>query len=179
MQFSFCRSLHDTFLHQANKTASHADRQLRNDILILINLLVTKCPNAPFFESGITKTITLYTSLPSVSNLNNNEKKVAQCYENFEMRKILFCTISQLCSFKQSLEVFSKYQLMLTLFSYVKPIKKTNDKTWTVAEFEELQLHAMAVLATLAPLCIDDYIHCQGNTRLLLLLDWCIGVGWC
>eukprot|EP00493_Phyllostaurus_siculus_P024188 UN24525 len=33
----------------------------------------------------------------------------------------------------------------------------------------------MFILCTIAPLCIDDYMMCQGTTRLLLLLEWCIG----
>ena len=80
-------------------------------------------------------------------------------------------------------QVLSEGKLLLALFSYVK----TNDKPqgirgrgedeWTVAQTEELQLHAMAALSTLAPAMIDDYMTCQGNTRLLLLLEWCVGPG--
>ena len=29
-------------------------------------------------------------------------------------------------------------------------------------------------MTVLAPLCMEDYMMCQGNTRLLLLLEWCI-----
>lgn len=35
----------------------------------------------------------------------------------------------------------------------------------------------MSCLCTLAPLRIEDYTVCQGNTRLLILLEWCIRHG--
>ena len=55
--------------------------------------------------------------------------------------------------------------------------KTANPQEWTVAQFEELQLHAMSALCTLGPLMIEDYMTCQGSTRLLLLLEWCVGPG--
>ena len=65
---------------------------------------------------------------------------------------------------------------MLALFSHVKSNEKTSGpREWTVAQTEELQLHAMTALATLAPILIEDYMTCQGGTRLLLLLEWCTG----
>lgn len=48
---------------------------------------------------------------------------------------------------------------------------------WSAAQYEELQLHAIATLATVAPLLIEDYISCSGNIRLLLFLEWCTGNG--
>lgn len=53
----------------------------------------------------------------------------------------------------------------------------TGPRDWTPAQFEELQLHALAALSTLGPLMIDEYMICQGSTRLLLLLEWCTGTG--
>lgn len=67
-------------------------------------------------------------------------------------------------------------KLLLALFHYVKgndEKSQPNQRDWTEAQFEELQLHAMSALNTLAVLMIDDYMTCQGNTRLLLLLEWC------
>ena len=64
----------------------------------------------------------------------------------------------------------------MALFSYVKSNEKTTGpREWTVAQMEEIQLHAMNALATLGPILIDDYMTCQGGTRLLLLLEWCTG----
>lgn len=65
---------------------------------------------------------------------------------------------------------------MLSLFHYVRPSEKeTLPREWTPAQLEEIQLHAMSCLVTLSPLLPDDFMLCQGSTRLLLLLEWCTG----
>lgn len=66
---------------------------------------------------------------------------------------------------------------MLALFHYVKPNEKPGVHDWSAAQYEELQLHAIATLASVAPLLIEDYMMCQGNTRLLMFLEWCAGNG--
>lgn len=71
---------------------------------------------------------------------------------------------------------------MLALLTLVKPPAaspehQSGSRRWSTAQREELQLQALATLATIAPLMLDDYMSCQGNTCLLLLLDWCIEQG--
>lgn len=69
---------------------------------------------------------------------------------------------------------------MLALFTFVRPNEsRLNNKPptcqqWNDSEFEELQLHALSALVTLAPRLKVDYVTCQGSTRLLLLLEWCV-----
>ena len=66
----------------------------------------------------------------------------------------------------------------MALFSFVKANERVSQpQEWTVAQFEEIQLHAMSALCTLGPLMIEDYMTCQGSTRSLLLLEWCVGPG--
>lgn len=45
-------------------------------------------------------------------------------------------------------------------------------RSWTAVQQEELQLQALAAMATVAPLMLDEYMACQANTCLLMLLDW-------
>ena len=71
----------------------------------------------------------------------------------------------------------SSGRLLLSLFSYVKANDALLPDLWTPSQFEELQLQSLSALCTIAPLCINDYMTCQGNNRLLLLLDWCVGQG--
>lgn len=67
---------------------------------------------------------------------------------------------------------------MLALMSYVRANEKTSGpREWSPAQFEEIQLHALATLCSLCPLMLEDYMICQGSTRLLLLLEWCTGSG--
>ena len=175
---SLFSSLQFTFIRQVNHCTSHAERQLRNDLVVIIALIASKCPSAPFVESGLSRTISLYSSFPEIPSHMEQVKnlKLTSCMEDFEWKRILFNTLAILSKNSPSLQIMSQQQVFLSLFSYVKPIDD-NLMFWTLAEFEELQLQAMAVLATLSPLCINDYMSCQGNTRLLMLLDWCISSG--
>lgn len=71
---------------------------------------------------------------------------------------------------------------MLALLTLVKPPaasseRRSGSRHWSSVQQEELQLQALATLATVAPLMLDDYMSCQGNTCLLLLLDWCVRQG--
>ena len=75
-------------------------------------------------------------------------------------------------------QILSEGKLLLALFSFVKANERVSQpQEWTVAQFEEIQLHAMSALCTLGPLMIEDYMTCQGSTRSLLLLEWCVGPG--
>lgn len=73
--------------------------------------------------------------------------------------------------------------MILALFSYVRANEPNNtqqslpSRDWTAAQLEEIQLLAMSALCTLAPLMLEDYLGCQGGTRLLLMLEWCVGNG--
>lgn len=71
---------------------------------------------------------------------------------------------------------------MLALLTLVKPPSVSSERRsgschWSSVQQEELQLQALATLTTLAPLMLDEYMSCQGNACLLLLLDWCVGQG--
>lgn len=66
---------------------------------------------------------------------------------------------------------------MSALFYYLKPNEKSGALEMSAAQYEELQLLAIATLTTVAPLLIEDYMMCRGNTRLLMFLQWCAGNG--
>lgn len=72
---------------------------------------------------------------------------------------------------------------MLALLALMKPPvassseRQSGSRHWSAAQKEELQLQALATLATIGPLMLEEYISCEGNTCLLLLLDWCVGPG--
>lgn len=71
---------------------------------------------------------------------------------------------------------------MLALLMLVRPYaaspdRWSNSRYWSSTHQEALQLCALATLTSVAPLLLDDYMQCQGNSCLLLLLDWCIKPG--
>lgn len=72
--------------------------------------------------------------------------------------------------------------MILALLTLIKPPGALSEwqtmmRDWSASQQEALQLQALTALATIAPLMLDDYMSCQGNTCLLLLLDWCVRQG--
>ncbi|KAK3587960.1 hypothetical protein CHS0354_014478 [Potamilus streckersoni] len=170
--------LRDAFIFQLTQGYSHYDRQLRNDLLVLTSLISSNCPYAPFVETGFAKQLTLFATFQEVKSHNVLVKhlKLSQNHEDFEMKKLLFNMLITLSRDKTSLPIMSDGHLMLALFSFVRANDNTSGpREWTPAQFEELQLHAMSCLCTLCPIMLDDYMTCQGSTRILLLLEWCVG----
>ncbi|KAI0219801.1 Cilia- and flagella-associated protein 69 [Lamellibrachia satsuma] len=171
-------NIRDAFIHQLTYGYSHYDRQLRNDLLVIASLVASCTPDAPFIEIGFIKQLTLFATFQEVKNYHFLVKhlKLMPNHEDFELKKLLINILVILSHDSAVVPLLSEGRLLLALFSYVRANEKTSGpREWTPAEMEELQLHAMAALCTLAPIMIDDYMMCQGSTRLLLLLEWCVG----
>ncbi|XP_051658089.1 cilia- and flagella-associated protein 69-like isoform X3 [Manacus candei] len=154
----------------------HCDRQLRNDLLVIATLLAEN-PAVPMIESGFTKLLIVLATFnevkipsPLVEGL-----KLTYSYEDFEMKKLLFNIIGVLSKNPSAAQLLSENDVMPALLYYVKPNQKPGFYDWSAAQYEELQLHAIAVLAAVAPVLIDKYLSCQANTLLLVFLEWCIG----
>lgn len=158
---------------------SLTDRQLRNDILIIISLVASKCTMSAIIESGLVKTLSLFCTSPELPSRNEmvENMKIQSSPEDFELKKLLFNLIVILSDDSESLQIMSKCYVLHALFTYVQPITQSTNTLWSAAQFEEIQLQAMSVLAVLAPLLVNQYMECQGNARLLNLLDWCVGQG--
>jgi len=170
--------LRDAFIQQLTQGYSHYDRQLRNDLLVLASLVARVNIKAPFIEAGFVKHLVLFSTFQEVKTHHALVKhlKLLTNHEDFELKKLLINIVVWLSNDAAAIPILSEGRLLLALFSYVKANEKTSaPMEWTSAQFEELQLHALAALCTLAPLMIDDYLVCQGTTRLLLLLEWCTG----
>ncbi|XP_041367843.1 cilia- and flagella-associated protein 69-like [Gigantopelta aegis] len=170
--------IRDAFLFELGQGFSHYDRQLRNDLLVIATLIAAKCPGTPFIETGFSKQLVVFATFQEVKSHNVLVKhlKLSTNHEDFEMKKLLFSLLVALSNDSSVIPILSEGHLLLALFSYVR----ANDETpgvreWTHAQFEEIQLHAMSCLCTLCPLMMEDYMTCQGSTRLLLLLEWCVG----
>ncbi|XP_046371006.1 cilia- and flagella-associated protein 69-like [Haliotis rufescens] len=170
--------LQDAFIFELTQGYSHYDRQLRNDLLIIATLVASHCPEAPFVETGFSKQLTLFATFQEVKSHNALVKhlKFSTNHEDFEMKKALFNVLVMLSRDGAVIPILSEGHLLLALFSYVRANDKVSGpREWTPAQFEELQLLAMGCLCTLCPVMLEDYMTCQGSTRLLLLLEWCVG----
>ncbi|KAH3715889.1 cilia- and flagella-associated protein 69-like [Dreissena polymorpha] len=170
--------LRDAFIYQLTQGYSHYDRQLRNDLLVLASLIAQKCPNTPFVETGFAKQLVLFSTFQEVKSHNALVKhlKLMQNHEDFELKKLLFNIMVTMGNDSTALPILSEGHLMLALFSFVRANEsQSGPREWTPAQFEELQLQAMSSLCSLCPKMLDDYMTVQGSTRILLLLEWCVG----
>ncbi|NWW80136.1 CFA69 protein, partial [Climacteris rufus] len=154
----------------------HSDRQLRNDLLVIATLLAEN-PAAPMIESGFAKLLIVLATCTEVKLPNPLLKsfKLTYSYEDFEMKKLLFNAIGVLSKDPSAAQLLSENDVMPALLYYVKLNQKPGCHGWSAAQYEELQLHAIAVLASVAPVLVDKYLSCQANTLLLVFLEWCVG----
>lgn len=167
-------ALKDSFVRLLTSGYRHYDRQLRNDLLVIATLIAeNNC--SPLVESGFAKQLILFATFPEVKSHNPLFKslKLLHQHEDFEMKKLLLNMMVVLAKDLSTVQLLSDGKAVLALFNYVKASEKPGIHDWPAARFEDLQLHAIATLSTVAPLLVEDYITCQGNTRILLFLEWC------
>ncbi|XP_068091630.1 cilia- and flagella-associated protein 69 isoform X2 [Hyperolius riggenbachi] len=169
-------ALKDSFVRLLTNGYRHYDRQLRNDLLVIATLIAeNNC--SPLIESGFAKQLILFATFSEVKSHNPLVKtiKLLHNHEDFEMKKLLLNMLVVLAKDLSTIQLLSDGRVVLALFSYVKANEKPGIHDWSAARFEDLQLHAIATLTTVAPLLVEDYITCQGSTRILLFLEWCSG----
>nr|CAB3227189.1 uncharacterized protein C7orf63 [Phallusia mammillata] len=155
---------------------SNYEKQLRNDLLV-ITTLVAQNLDSPIVETGFAKQLILFATFSEVKSHNPLVKslKLMQSHEDFELKKLLINMLELLSRDPAAIQLLSDGKVLLSLFHYVKANgTKKLPREWSPAQFEELQLYAMSALSRLAVLLVEDYVTCQGNTRLLLLLEWCV-----
>ncbi|XP_008291114.1 uncharacterized protein C7orf63 [Stegastes partitus] len=174
-------SLKEAFCHQLLNTSQHFDLQLRNDLLVITSF-IAESPNSLLIESLFAKQLVLFatfaelkTHIPLIHNL-----KLSYSNEDLKMKKLLLNLLVLMSKDSAALQLYKEERVMLALLILIKPPaasseRRSGSRRWSAVQQEELQLQALATLATIAPLMLDDYMSCQGNACLLLLLDWCVG----
>ncbi|NWZ65424.1 CFA69 protein, partial [Acrocephalus arundinaceus] len=169
-------ALKEVFLDLLTRGFRHCDHQLRNDLLVIATLLAENSA-VPMIESGFAKLLIVLATFPEVKLPNPLVKgfKLTYSYEDFEMKKLLFNIIRILSKDPSAAQLLSENHVMPALLYYVKRNQNSGFPDWSATQHEELQLHAIAVLASVAPVLVDKYLSCQGNTLLLVFLEWCIG----
>ncbi|KAF3707167.1 Cilia- and flagella-associated protein 69 [Channa argus] len=125
-----------------------------------------------------------FLSSSSVKNHNPLVRNFKLSYNNedFKMKKLLLNLLVPMSKDFAAQQLYKEEQVMLALLTLVKPPTASSEcrssaRHWSSIQQEELQVQALSILATIAPLMLDDYMSFQGNACLLLLLDWCVGQG--
>ncbi|KAG8573761.1 hypothetical protein GDO81_012537 [Engystomops pustulosus] len=167
-------SLKDSFVRLLTSSNRNSDRQMRNDLLVIATLIAENS-RPPMIESGFAKQLILFATFSEVKSHNPLVKslKLLHNHEDFEMKKLLFNMLVVLSKDLSTVQLLCDGKVVLALFNYVKANEKHGVHDWPAARYEDLQLHAIATLTSVAPLLVEDYMTCQGNTRILLFLEWC------
>ncbi|XP_045915557.1 cilia- and flagella-associated protein 69-like isoform X2 [Micropterus dolomieu] len=173
-------SLKEAFLHQLMNGFRHSDLQLRNDLLV-ITTLIAENPNSLLIESLFAKQLIAFVTFPEMKSHNPlvRNLKLNFSNEDLKMKKLLLNLLVIMSKDLAALQLYKEERVMLALLTLMKPPvasseRRSGSRHWSSIQQEELQLQALATLATVAPLMLDDYMSCQGNACLLLLLDWCV-----
>ncbi|NWV17705.1 CFA69 protein, partial [Origma solitaria] len=170
------QALQEVFVDLLMHGFRNCDHQLRNDLLVIASLLAEN-PAAPMIESGFAKLLIVLATFAEVKLRNPFVKgfKLTYSCEDFEMKKLLFNVVGVLSKNPAAVHLLGENHVMPALLYYVKPNQKPGFPDWSAAQYEELQLHAISVLASVAPVLVDKYLSCQANTLLLVFLEWCVG----
>ncbi|KAF0024286.1 hypothetical protein F2P81_023088 [Scophthalmus maximus] len=174
-------SLKEAFLHQLMNGCSHADFQLRNDLLV-ITTLIAENPSCQLIESLFAKQLLVFATFPELKTPNPLVRNLNLSYNNddLKLKKLLLNLLVSMSKDFAALQLYREEQVMLALLTLAKPPAAAPERPpglrhWSSVQQDELQLQALATLAAIAPLMLDEYMSCQGNARLLFLLDCCIG----
>ncbi|XP_026204065.1 cilia- and flagella-associated protein 69 [Anabas testudineus] len=174
-------SLKEAFFHLLMNCSQHSDLQLRNDLLVITTLIADN-PNSLLIESLFAKQLMAFVTFPELKNHNSVVRNFKLSYNNedLKMKKLLLNLLVLMSKDFAAVQLFREEQVMLAVLTLVKPPsvslqRQSGSRHWSSVQQEELQLQALATLTTIAPLMLDEYMSCQGNACLLLLLDWCVG----
>ncbi|KAL2080316.1 hypothetical protein ACEWY4_024109 [Coilia grayii] len=169
--------LKEAFLNQLQHGYRNYDQQLRNDLLV-ITTLIAENPTAPLIESGFARQLVHFATFPEMKRHNPLSRNLKLTFNNedFEMKKLLLNMVVVMSQDLSAVQLFREGKVMLALMHLIKPpdTTQTSARSWTPVQQEELQLQALATLATLAPLMLEEYMTCQANTCILMLLEWCV-----
>ncbi|KAM6899608.1 cilia- and flagella-associated protein 69 [Xenentodon cancila] len=173
-------SLQVAFFHLLLNASQPSDYQLRNELLA-ITTRVAENSNSLLIESLFAKQlvdlITLKETKPHSSSVHS--LNLTYSTEDLKLQRLLLNLLVVLSRDVAALQLYKEERVMRDLLQLVKPPAASSEhcwssRNWSSAQWEELQLQALVTLNSIAPLMLDDYLSCQGNTCLLLLLDWCV-----
>uniref|UniRef100_A0A3Q2PJ34 Cilia and flagella associated protein 69 n=1 Tax=Fundulus heteroclitus TaxID=8078 RepID=A0A3Q2PJ34_FUNHE len=169
-------SLREAFPFEPEATSHASDLQLRNHLLVVTTLMAEN-PACPLVESLFAKQLLGFITFPEATG--SSAQKLFHSSEELKTRKLLLNLLVVMCRNVAALQLFREELVMVNLLQLVSPLVASPEQLpgspgCLPPQQEELQLQALDALAGIAPVMLHDYMSCQGNTYLLLLLDWCI-----
>ncbi|XP_049458924.1 cilia- and flagella-associated protein 69-like isoform X1 [Epinephelus fuscoguttatus] len=161
------------FAKQLVALVTFPEREATLSLYITVSFL-----NLSYLSVFVTTKCFIYVAVKSQNPLVCN-LKLTYNNEDFQMKKLLLNLLVIMSKDSAALQLYKEERVTPALLTLVSPPASSSERRsasrqWSPVQQEELQLQALATLSTIAPLMLDDYITCQGNSCLLLLLDWCV-----
>ncbi|KAM9824032.1 cilia- and flagella-associated protein 69 [Neosynchiropus ocellatus] len=170
-------SLKEAFFHQLLSSRQY-DLRLRNDLLVITTIIAAK-NNSLLVESMFAKHLIAVATFPELRSQNPfvQNLTLTGSKEDFSMKKMLLNLLVLMSDDSAARKLYKEEQVFQALLTVLSgPIAQVDGvRQWNQKQQEELQLQALVTLESIAPLMLDDYMACQANSRLLALLDWCVG----
>ena len=157
-------------------------KQLRNDVLMVITLLVDG-PLGPLlaatqFVDDVLRGLTTPELRGSLNHPDCKKIRLGTGAEDFELHRIALTLVQKLAKIEECRPAMEKSKLLLLLFGYMpKGSGNVADgvsmRRWSSPQAEELQLQSIATLSSVVQYFPDTYKRLRGSTQLLDLFQWC------
>ena len=184
----------------APRSLSTSTRGLRNDMVVILSLHVQHCPSSPYVETGLLQTLIMLCNSPEIPEQVRAKYNPFSLYlyfsqptgaarfvpdnshEDFELKKLLLNILHAFLDIPAAILLLSHLPLLPSLLYYVTPVQPVSSGTgrsghrltWSSEQWEEIQLQSLCVLSHLAGKLPEQFHACQGNARILGMLDWCL-----
>jgi len=157
-------------------------KQLRNDVLMVITLLVDG-PLGPLlaatqFVDDVLRGLTTPELKGSLTHPDCKKIRLGTGAEDFELHRIGLTLVQKLAKIEECRPAMEKSKLLLLLFGYMpkgsgKAAVGVTMRRWSPPQAEELQLQSIATLSSVVQYFPDTYKRLRGSTQLLDLFQWC------
>lgn len=155
-------------------------KQLRNDILMVITLLVDGPLGPLLAATQFVDDVLRGLTTPELKGTHPDCKKIrlGTGAEDFELHRIALTLVQKLAKVEACRSAIEKSKLMLLLFGYMpkgsgKLAAGLSMRKWSAPQLEELELQSIATLSSVVQHFPDTYKRLRGSTQLLDLFQWC------
>ena len=163
------------FRHFLDHSDAASSRQLRNDIITVITLLVRGAPGPVLANTTVVEDVlrAVTADFPSGSR----KARLGTSEEDFEFHRGALILVRRLATVPQCRPAIAESKLLEMLFAYFPQAGAEHHKLrrWTRPQKEELELLCIATLASVVGYFADDFHKASGNKQLLDLFAWCMG----
>ncbi|KAM9842992.1 cilia- and flagella-associated protein 69-like [Aulostomus maculatus] len=167
-------TLEKAFFYKLLNSSRHADLQLRNDLLAIVSLIAEN-HSSLLIQSLFAREIIAVATFPELRSQKplTHNLKLLYNNEDFKMKKMLLSFLVLMAKDLAAVELYKEERVMLAVMQHAASSKQEPQSSyWSSSQQEDLRLQALVVLASIAPLMLDDFMACEGSACLLPLLDY-------